>query len=196
LTPKESVVTPERFAKGFTYQDYVSQINVNKDRFEQYYETALAAVTEEDASAFTNIATQSGGAARILVLGEDWCPDVYRGMPMIARIAEAGGMDMKVFPRDANLDIMDEFLKNGEFQSIPTVVFYTTDYKYLCHWIERPVQVTEEMGAINRQIDNEMEGQDEQAIRRARRDKINSRFPDWQRESVKDIRQLLETTVG
>ena len=59
---------------------------------------------------------------------------------MVARIAEAGGMDMKVFPRDANTDIMDEFLKNGEFQSIPTVVFYTKDYNYLFHWIERPAQ--------------------------------------------------------
>lgn len=196
MTSKESVVTPERFAQGYSYQDYVSQINVNKDRFEQYYETALTAVTEDDAKAFTNIATKDGGAARILVLGEDWCPDVYRGMPMVARIAEAGGMDMKVFPRDANTDIMDEFLKNGEFQSIPTVVFYTKDYNYLCHWIERPAQVTEEMGAINRQVDEEMKGQDEQAVRRTRRDRINSKFPDWQRDSVKDIRQLLESIVG
>ena len=196
MTSKESVVTPERFAQGYSYQDYISQINVNKDRFEQYYETALTAITEEDAKAFTNIAARDGGAARVLVLGEDWCPDVYRGMPMVARIAEAGGMDMKVFPRDANTDIMDEFLKNGEFQSIPTVVFYTKDYRYLCHWIERPAQVTEEMGAINRQVDEEMKGQDEQAIRRTRRDRINSKFPDWQRDSIKDIRQLLESIVG
>ena len=196
MTAKESVVTPERFAKGYTYEDYISQINVNKDRFEQYYETAKAAVTEEDAKAFTSMAAKNGGVSHILVLGEDWCPDVYRGMPMVARIAEAGGIELKIFPRDANIDIMDEFLKNGEFQSIPTVVFYTEDYKYLCHWIERPAQVTEEMGAINRQIDAEMEGQDEQAVRRARREKINSKFPDWQRESVKDIRNLLESKIG
>ena len=50
MTAKESVVTPERFEKGYTYEDYISQINVNKDRFEQYYETARAAVTEEDAN--------------------------------------------------------------------------------------------------------------------------------------------------
>jgi hypothetical protein len=91
---------------------------------------------------------------------------------------------------------MNEFLKNGEFASIPTVVFYTEDYRYLCHWIERPIQVTEEMGSINRQVDKEMEGQDEQAIRRTRRDRINSKFPEWQRESVKDIRILLESSIG
>ena len=195
MTSRETVVTPERFSKGYSYEDYTAQINVNKDRFEQYYETARTAITEEDAIAFTKLATKVGGVARILVLGEDWCPDVYRGMPMIARIAEAGGMDMKVFPRDANPDIMDEFLKNGEFQSIPVFVFYTEDYKYLCHWIERPANVTEEMGAINRQVDKEMAGEDEQAVRRTRRDRINSKFPDWQRESVKDIRSLLESTV-
>jgi hypothetical protein len=51
------------------------------------------------------------------------------------------------------------------------------------------------MGAINRQVDEEMAGEDEQAVRRTRRDRINSKFPDWQRESVKDIRSLLESTV-
>ena len=195
MTSRETIVTTERFSTGYTYEGYISQINVNKDRFEQYYETARTAITEDDANAFSNLATKTGGATRILVLGEDWCPDVYRGMPMVARIAEAGGMDMRVFPRDANLDIMDQFLKNGEFQSIPVVVFYTEDCKYLCHWIERPAQVTEEMGAINRQVDEEMAGEDEQAIRRTRRDRINSKFPDWQRESVKDIRNLLESTL-
>jgi hypothetical protein len=103
MTSKESVVTHERFSQGYTYEDYIAQINVNKDRFEQYYATAEGAITSDDAKAFTTLATQDGGVARILVLGEDWCPDVYRGMPMIARIAEAGGMDLKIFPRDANL---------------------------------------------------------------------------------------------
>jgi hypothetical protein len=48
-------------------------------------------------------------------------------------------MELRVFPRDDNLDIMSEVpLNRGESQSIPTLVFYTSDHRYIAHWIERP----------------------------------------------------------
>ena len=194
MAEKTSVVTPERFGQGFTYPDYLAQIKVNQDRFASYYETATKAVTDEDASFFKSVVEK--GCSRVVVIGEDWCPDVYRGMPVIGRIAEVSGMDMRVFPRDENLDIMDEFLKNGEFRSIPTLVFYTADHEYLCHWIERPASVTKEMGEINEAIDKEMAGKDEAEVRNARRDRVNARFPDWQKETVRDLRDLLSRTLG
>ena len=189
-----SVVTPERFSQGFSYPDYLAQIKVNQDRFAQYYETASKAVEDDDAAFFKKAV--ENGCSRVVVIGEDWCPDVYRGMPIIGRIAEVSGMDMKVFPRDENLDIMDEFLKNGEFRSIPVFVFYNADQGYLCHWIERPETVTKEMGELNAAIDKETEGQDEAAVRNVRRERTNAKFPDWQKESVQDIRALLSRTLG
>jgi hypothetical protein len=81
----------------------------------------------------------------MLVLGEDWCPDVFRGMPVLKRIAEASGMEMRVFPRDQHKDIMAEFLNSGEFESIPVAVFYTRDHEYILHWIERPAKANAEM---------------------------------------------------
>ena len=189
-----SVVTPERFSQGFSYPDYLAQIKVNQDRFAQFYETASKAVSDDDASFFKKAV--ENGCSRVMVIGEDWCPDVYRGMPIIGRIAEVSGMDMKVFPRDENLDIMDEFLKNGEFRSIPVFVFYNADQGYLCHWIERPETVTKEMGELNAAIDKETEGQDEAAVRNVRRERTNAKFPDWQKESVQDIRALLSRTLG
>ena len=189
-----SVVTPERYSQGFTYPDYLAQIKVNQDRFAQYYETASKAVDDDD-TAFFKKAVESG-CSRVMVIGEDWCPDVYRGMPIISRIAEVSGMDVRVFPRDENLDIMDEFLKNGEFRSIPVFVFYNDDQGYLCHWIERPDTVTKEMAELNAAIDKETEGQEEAAVRNVRRERTNARFPDWQKESVRDIRGLLSRTLG
>ena len=121
MTEKISVVTAERFNQGFTYRDFIGQINVNQDRFGQYDGTAKDALNEEDVSFFKEAVKK--GAARVLGLGEDWCPEVYRGMPVIARLSEVSGIDMRVFPRDANLDIMDEFLNHGEHRSIPTMVF-------------------------------------------------------------------------
>ena len=44
---------------------------------------------------------------------------------------------VREFFRDQNLDIMNEFLYKGEFQSIPTLVFYDKDMNQLGVWHER-----------------------------------------------------------
>jgi len=194
MTEKTSVVTAERFKQGLTYRDFIGQINVNQDRFGQYDGTAKDALTEEDVTFFKEAVQK--GATRVLVLGEDWCPDVYRGMPVIARLAEVSGMDMRVFPRDANLDIMDEFLNHGEHRSIPTVVFFTADQQYLFHWIERPELANQETAEITQDIETNMAGQDEQDVRRARRDRLNARFPDWQKETIREIRETMGQKLG
>ena len=193
MSKENSVVTVDRFNSGMLYKDFVSQINVNQDRFEQYYETVSGVLTENDVAFFKQMI--NAGASKVLVLGEDWCPDVYRGMPVMAKIADSSGMDLRVFPRDVNLDIMDEFLKEGEHRSIPVFVFYTEDQDYLCHWIERPVIATKEMAAITESIEKKMPGKDEQEIREARRELVNARFPDWQRYTIDELRELLSQSV-
>lgn len=144
---KDSVVTPERFASGFTYQEYVNQIENNKAKFDANY--AGTKVSDENARVLRELVALPNGPAKMLVIGEDWCPDVYRGMPVLARIAEAAGMEMRVFRRDDHLDIMMEFLNRGEYQTVPTAVFYTRDHKYLGHWIERPAKANQEMHLYN-----------------------------------------------
>ena len=194
MSGKNSVVTVERFNSGMLYKDFVAQINVNQDRFEQYYDTAGEVLTESDVAFFQQII--NAGVSKVLVLGEDWCPDVYRGMPVIAKIADTSGMDLRVFPRDANLDIMDEFLKDGEHRSIPTLVFYTNDQEYLCHWIERPVMATKEMAEITESVEKNMPGKDEQEIREARRELVNARFPDLQKYTIDELRELLSKALA
>ena len=54
------------------------------------------------------------------------------------------------------MDIMNEFLKEGQFASIPTAVFYTRDHQYIGHWIERPEAASREMAAITPQVQKEM----------------------------------------
>jgi thiol-disulfide isomerase/thioredoxin len=143
---KTSIVTPERFAAGFTYAGFLAQAEKNLDRFQFNYDHTQ--VTEQDQRAFQELAARPSGPRKVLVLGEDWCPDVYRGLPVIARIAEAAGFELRVFPRDKNLDIMNEFLKNGEFQSIPVAVFYTGDLRYIYHFTERPEKADAEMDQL------------------------------------------------
>jgi Thioredoxin len=138
----KSVVTPARFASGMTFSQYLEG----------------SRLTETQTAAWKWLAAQPGGPAKILVLSEDWSSDCRRDVPMLARVAEATGMELRIFDRDGqtfgksadplsepghgkNADIMAEFMieKNGRrYQSIPVVVFYDKDLRCLYHYIKLP----------------------------------------------------------
>ena len=194
MARETSVVTPERYASALTYQEYIAQIKVNKSWFQDIYDSFQ--LDPEDARFFQRVSQLPQGPPRMLIIGEDWCPDVYRGMPVMARIAEAAGMEVRVFPRDANMDIMNEFLNQGKFASIPGVVFYTNDHRYICHWIERPALASREMEEIAAQVKREQPDATDVQARAAARPRNQERYPAWQRESVREVRAMLAGHLG
>ena len=192
MAEKTSVVTPERFTQGMTYQEYLDSIKVNKDRFQQFYDSST--VSAEDAEYFSAAVQKSG--AKALALSEDWCGDCYRNMPVIARISEASGMEVRVFARDTHQDIMSEFLKDGQYQSIPVVVFYTGDHEYIGHWIERPAAAYAEADQIAAAVHQEKpEASDEEVAQETRR-RTQDRHVAWQQEVVREVRELLSRKLG
>ena len=172
MASKQSAVTPERFASGMTFEEYLAFIgtpeNLKREgsggaprrdwsgHLREAYKQAR--LSEAQAAAVTWLAAQPGGPAKILVIAEEWSSDCRRDVPMLARLAEAGGMELRIFRRDgrrfsasqqpslaeapdSNADLMAEFLnvKNGQtWQSIPVAVFYTKDLDYLYHYVEYP----------------------------------------------------------
>lgn len=193
MVQKASVVTAERFDGGLRYSEYIGQIKVNKDRFQEHYMSTP--LSESDVVFFQRAAKTVDGPTKVLVIGEDWCPDVYRGMPVMARIADASGIDMRVFPRDSNPDIMQEFLKDGQFQSIPVFVFYTSDQRYICHWIEKPELAHKESLEASEQVKVQMPNASEQEMRAEARKKNNARFPAWQEATIHELRELLSINL-
>jgi len=183
---QKSVVTPERFAQGLTYEQWMAAIDRNQERFQENYKATE--LSEEEVRAFRELVAGPDGPAKCLALGEAWCPDVFRGLPVMARIAEACGMELRVFFRDQNKDIMAEFLNQGEHESIPTFVFYTRDHRYLCHWIERPALANDEMHLL-RQI---FEGRPrEEALADYTAFQKGPVWAGWRRETLREIRDLL-----
>ena len=177
----KSAVTAERFAKGMTFDQYVkyagSPENLAREAFGGYFPDggsfsaprkdnsavfrdryARARLSEQQAAAIKWLAAQPGGPAKILVISEDWSSDCRRDVPVLARLAEAGGMELRIFNRDgkkilgtrrpdpaaapdANHDLMLEFMngKSGaEWASVPVAVFYTADFRELHRYIEFP----------------------------------------------------------
>src|SRR5436190_9429313 len=120
-TETNSVVTHERNEQCISYEQWMKEIDLNQDKFVENYDGFEP--DDKDVAAIKAIVDK--GVTKCLVIGEPWCPDVYRGMPPVAKIAERTGLELKIFFRDQNIDIMNEFLKRGEFQSIPVFVFYT-----------------------------------------------------------------------
>ena len=145
MTSETSVVTPERFASGLaTFGEWMDAIEERKEEFQRHYDEYEP--NPEDLEAVRSLVEDHG--VKALVLGEHWCPDVWRGLPVIAKVAERTGMELRIFFRDQNNDIMAEFLNQGEFESIPTIVFYDRNQRYLGHWIERPALADEEMALL------------------------------------------------
>ena len=188
---RESVVTPERFASGMTWEGYLDHIKRNRDKFDyNYRETVL---TDGDVAGLRRLAEWPEGPARVLALGEDWCPDVVRGLPVIARIAEAAGIELRIFPRDDNLDIMSEFLNQGEHQSIPAVVFYTRDHRYIAHWTERPAKANAEMVEVMKLFEGRSREEARPLYEEFQQGPV---WAAWRQETVREIRQLLEEKCG
>ena len=198
---KESVVTPERFKSGMTWNQYLAFINSEENfqrltpggspRGDANVERFIRNMSAWQISEDGREALQSLPRLKMLVLGEDWCPDVYRGLPVLAEIAATAGWELRIFARDENSDIMSEFLKDGQHESIPTAVLYTLDHEYIGHWIERPAVANEHMANMQR-LFSRKEGESEDdmraRIRQGYRDLQSSdEWASWRDETVSEI---------
>jgi hypothetical protein len=123
-----------------------------------------------------------------LAIVEDWCPDVHRGLPIMAAIAQVSGMDLRIFPRDQNLDIMNLYLHQGKFMSIPVFAFFDKDLNPLCHWIERPKAATRFMEEIASELNKKKLSEEE--MRQERRKRSQPMTDTWRQETVKELEDL------
>jgi len=163
-------VSPERFASGMTFDQYVAFIatpanlareaSMNRPRrdWSGFLRTAYqsAALTEAQTQAWKWLVAQPGGPAKVLVISEEWSSDCRRDVPMIARVADTAGLELRIFTRDGkrfsasptpdpaespNADLMAQCLnvKDGRtWQSIPVAAFFTRDMRHLYTYIEFP----------------------------------------------------------
>ena len=132
-------ITRERFETGLTYDQFKAQMTQNRERFEANERNVP--LTPDDLAAFRRLPRP----LNVLAIGEDWCGDVIANLPILGRIAaESGGkLNLRVFLRDQNPDIMDQYLLRGEFKAIPVFVFFDDDFNELGRFIERPDSVTQ-----------------------------------------------------
>src|SRR5256886_2948763 len=114
MEDKPSAVTPERFATGMTFDQYIAYVgtpeNLKREGsqgearrdWSEYLREAYerARLTDAQTAAIRWLAAQPNGPAKVLVISEEWSSDCRRDLPMLARLAEAGGIELRVFRRD------------------------------------------------------------------------------------------------
>jgi hypothetical protein len=200
-----TVVTPARFEQGLTYGDFLATATVNRDKFEQNYSNPV--LTAEDRIFFRKASEHSGGPRRLLVIAEPWCGDVYRELPTAVRIAESAGIDLRIFLRDENPDIMDEFLSNnGKSRAIPVFAFYTAETKYIAHFTERSASAHAGMALAMEQARAKLNIPASATFGNlpdpARQEflldvisRIEPHTDQWRRDAVREIRQLLSSAL-
>src|SRR5438445_3068832 len=142
-----ALMTAERFATGLTYEDYKKAMTRNLDRVEA--NEGRITLDPEAVRFFKSLSEP----LNVVVLAEDWCGDVIANLPIVGRLAkEVAKLNVRIFYRDQNVDLITHWLNQGKFQSIPVVAFFDKDFRELGHWIERPASVTELRAKKRREI--------------------------------------------
>jgi hypothetical protein len=165
------MVSAERYGQGMSFEQYVaytaSPANLAREasgagrgeRWRDYLRQAYDAtrLSEAELAAWKWLVAQSGGPARVLAISEEWSSDCRRDIPLMARVADTVGLELRIFPRDGqrfssapepdprdspNADLMARYLnrRDGQtFQSIPVIVFFTRDLRELYRYVEFPL---------------------------------------------------------
>ena len=164
------MVSKERFAQGMTFDEYVKFVSTPEnlkregsfnmprkdygDSLRRAFESAQPTGAQRESWQW--IVAQPNGPAKMLVISEEWSSDCRRDVPLLARLAQLGGLEMRIFPRDGhklsslavpdpkespNADVMAQFLRKRDgqtFQSIPIAAFYTKSFEHLYTYMEFP----------------------------------------------------------
>ena len=190
MVATQDVVTRERFESAPTYQQFMGLITKNQDQFQANYDGTT--VSGEYKRRLQALVAKPNGPKKLFVLGCDWCPDVLRGLPVLQKMAEAGGIDLRVVDRDENLDIMNAYLFKGEFQSVPCALFYTDDLRLILVWHERPQKAIDEMPLMAKLREGKTPEEAAPLMREFRNGPI---WAGWRDATIEEITRLLEEAV-
>ena len=163
-----------------TYAEYKAQMTRNREQLEQN-ERELQ-LESSDLDAFRRLPRP----LNVLALAEDWCGDVIANLPVVGRLEQEsdGKLNVRVLLRDQQPGsrVMDLYLKDGQFRSIPVFVFLDQDFNEVGVFIERPESVTQ--------------------MREQRRQALYQQHPEWGdpnqpiAELPENVRAQVQRAVG
>jgi hypothetical protein len=166
------MVTRERFEQGMTFQQYLDQMGTNKETFVKFLSEIV--IRPEDKEALAKL----GKKLKVMVITEDWCGDALYNGPVLAKLVEGNpNIEARVFLRDKNADLMDQYLNQGMFRSIPVFAFFDENMNEVARLLERPSKITDQL---------------EKKMLEVRRSMRSENLEQWRQDVVGEVRSLLK----
>jgi hypothetical protein len=96
----------------------------------------------------------------------------------LAKLVEGNpNIEARVFLRDKNADLMDQYLNQGMFRSIPVFAFFDENMNEVARLVERPGKITEQL---------------EKKMLEVRRSMRSENLEQWRQDVVGEVRSLLK----
>ena len=174
----ENQLTEQKFLQGMTTQQYIDQIKVNKQPFEDIYGAAEIPSRVQDA--FDGLAEP----LRMAVFTADWCGDAMSTTPVILRLADSTSkISHQVFNRDEELDLTNSFLAENRAGTVPVFVVMDSNMNEIARFVETANELVPSIDAMDETIAQEVAAQpadEARAAGRARRTAFRvSRAREW-----------------
>ncbi|MGJ9457469.1 thioredoxin family protein [Oceanobacillus sp. CF4.6] len=125
----------EWFEKGLNPDLYIESMEKHKDDLLYIYDQFIL---PEDEAFFEQMREKN---LRAIVLTEDWCGDAMLNIPILLKLSEASGIQVRMLLRDQNLELMDQYLTNGKSRSIPIFIFIDEDGNEVAKWGPRATKI-------------------------------------------------------
>lgn len=160
-------LTAGKFDEGMTAPQYIDQIKVNKQPFQDIYD---AVTVPDEVAAFAN---GLEWPLRISAFTADWCGDAMSTTPAVLRLAEASdNIIVRVFNRDQELELTNSFLPENRAGTVPVFVVTDRSMSEIARFIETAAELVPAIDAMDEAIQREAaaaEAEDARAAVRGKR---------------------------
>lgn len=124
------------FNRSQSLEQYIEQMKDNKENLLSIYKSFSPPTNDERIKQL-----QQTNYSKVLVITEDWCGDAMMNLPILRQISEVLNLEVKVFHRDDDTNLIDQYLTNGKSRSIPIFVFMNDSYEQITVWGPRAKEV-------------------------------------------------------
>lgn len=124
------------FKNSQPLDQYIAAMTENKENLEAIYHSFSLPQDDDRLEKIKSL-----NYSKVLVITEDWCGDAMMNVPILKHISESLNLEVRVFHRDENTDLIDQYLTNGTARSIPIFVFLNDDFEQETVWGPRARQV-------------------------------------------------------
>ncbi len=132
------------FLKGYDVSTYLGELRNYRSLVKKLYQRAEPA--PEHVTALKHGLAVQVQPVRATVMTEDWCGDSAANLPIIARLMEAAGVELRVL-RGSELGELKLYYEGAGVTHIPVVSLWDGEWREIARWVEAPAVVDRKKAA-------------------------------------------------